>query len=107
MLVLARRFEAWIAQRETRLARWPGHWEQLERTTGSVISNVGEALDSETLPQKRRYFGYALAAAGEARKLVKGYRSADIVRVEEEAEALRLLKDIRWDLIRLIDWTKR
>jgi len=72
-----------------------------------VISNVGEALDSETLPQKRRYFGYALAAAGEARKLVKGYRSAGILGNEEAAEAMRLLKDIRWDLMRLINWTKR
>ena len=107
VLILARRFEAWCGTLEARLARWPGHWDQLERATGSVISNVGEGLDSETLPQKRRYFGYALASAGEARKLVKGYRSAGSLEPEEADEGLRLLKDIRWDLIRLVDWTKR
>ena len=107
VLVLARRFEAWCGRLESRLARWPGHWEQLERAVGSVIANVGEALDSETLPQKRRYFGYALASAGEARKLIKGYVSAGILTAEEAEEGLRLSKDIRWDLIRLVDWTKR
>ena len=107
MVVLARRFEAWFGRLESRFARWPGHWEQLERASGSVISNVGEALDSVTRPQKRRYFGYALASAGEARKLIKGYWSAGILTAEEAAEGLRLLQDIRWDLIRLIHWTKR
>lgn len=107
VLVLARRFEAWCGRLESRFARWPGHWEQLERASASVISNVGEALDSVTLPQKRRYFGYGLASAGEAPKLVKGYQSAGILTAEEATEGLRLLNDIRWDLIRLIDWTKR
>lgn len=105
--MLVKRFEAWCGRRESRLARWPGHWDQLERTAGSVISNVGEALDSETLAQKRRYFGYALAAAGEARKLVAGYQSGGILTAAESAEGLRLLEDIRWDLLRLINWTKR
>ena len=107
VLILARRFEAWCGTLETRLARWPGHWDQLERATGSLISNVGEGLDSETLPQKRRYFSYALASAGEASMLVRGYRSAGILEAEEADEGLRLLKDIRWDLMRLVDWTKR
>ena len=105
--MLAGRFEAWCGRLESRLARWPGHWDQLERATGSVVSNAGEAFDSETRPQKRRYFGYALASAGEARELVKGYRSAEVLTAEEAEEGLRLLKDIRWDLMRLIDWTKR
>jgi four helix bundle protein len=106
-VVLANRFESWCRECERRFRGWPGHWEQLESATASLVANVGEAFDSETLAQKRRYFGYALASAGEISRLVNGALRAGILPPQVAHTGLRLLKDVRWDLIRLIEWTKR
>ena len=104
---LANEYLAWCRRWERRLRRWPRVWDQLEGTASSIIANLGEALDSETMPQKRRYFGYAKASTGEGMGLVDGATRNGMLPPEAGREGLRLLRDIRWDLFRLIRWTQR
>ena len=107
VLKLANEYVAWCRHWEGRLRRWPRWWDQIEGTASSIIANLGEALDSETMPQKRKYLGYAKASSGEAEKLVAGARRNGMLPREAGEEALRILRDIRWDVVRLVRWTRR
>ncbi len=107
MVKLAEQYQAWCLKWERRLSRWPRTWDQIEGTSSSIIANLGEALDSETMAQKRKYFGYTKASAGEGLRLVTGARRNGMLPPDAGAEGLRLLRDIRWDAIRLIRWTRR
>ena len=82
-------------------------WDQVEGTASSILANLGEGLDSETMAQKRQYFSYAKASSGERIKLIDGAARNGMIPPAAGQEALRLLRDIRWDLIRLIRWTRR
>ena len=104
---LANEYQAWCRRWEQWLRRWPRTWDQIEGTSASISANLGEALDSETMPQKRKYFGYAKASAGEGLKLVDGATRTGILPAAAGKEGLRLLRDIRWDTVRLIRWTRR
>lgn len=104
---LANEYLAWFRRWERRLRRWPRTWDQVEGTASSIVANLGEALDSETMPQKRKYLGYAKASTGEAVKLVEAAVGSEMVPAEAGREALELLRDIRWDIVRLIRWTRR
>lgn len=78
----------------------------MEGTASSIVANLGEALDSETMAQKRKYFGYARASAGEGLRLVRGAAHSGMIPPEAAREGIRLLKAIRWDVVRLIRWTR-
>lgn len=104
---LANEYMAWCRSWERQLRRWPRTWDQIEGTASSIIANLGEALDSETMPQKRKYFGYAKASTGEGVKLVTAATRNGMLPPDAGRAALRLLRDIRWDVVRLIRWTRR
>ena len=104
---LANQYMAWCRSREQQLGRWPGMWGQIERAAASIVANAGEAFDSETAPLMRQYFGYARASAGESARLVMGATRAGMIAADAAKEGVRLLKNIRWDLHRLIEWTQR
>lgn len=95
----------WCRRWERELSRWPRTWDQVEGTASSIIANLGEAFDSLTMAQRRKYFGYAKASVGEARRVVAAAGRIELVPPSAAREALRLLTDIRWDLVRLIEWT--
>lgn len=103
---LANEFMAWAKSCERDIGRWPGTWDQLERAAASIAANAGEAFDSVTMPQRRMYFGYARASAGECARLVMAAERAGLIGRDVAREGLRLLENIRWDLHRLITWTR-
>lgn len=105
VMQLADRYVAWCREWEGRLRRWPRWWDQIEGTASSITANLGEALDSGTMAQKRRYLGYAKASCGEGMKLVASATRNGMIPQSAGTEALRLLRDIRWDVVRLIRWT--
>ena len=107
VMKLADEYVAWCRRWEDRLRRWPRWWDQIEGTASSITANLGEALDSETMPQKRTFLGYAKASCGEAVNLVVGAARNGMLPPDAGEEALRILRDIRWDLVRLIRWTRR
>lgn len=107
VLILADKYLDWCRRWEHRLARSPGMNDQIGRAASSLIANLGEAFDADTLGEKRRYFRYALASTGEGRKLVGGAARVGTLPSSAAGEGLKLLRDIKWDLIRLIRWTKR
>ena len=80
---------------------------QLQRTSASVLSNVGEGLDAGTAGEKRRFFGYALRAAGEAERLLMAARERGALTAPQYTRGMSLLRDIKMDLRRLIAWTRR
>ena len=104
---LANEYMAWFRRWGQRLSRWPRTYDQVEGTASSIVANLGEAMDSETMAQKRKYFGYAKASAGEGLRLVSAATHAGMLPAEAGAEGLRLLRDIRWDVVRLIRWTRQ
>ena len=103
---LAYQYLAWCRSQEQRLQQWPGTWGQIERAAASIVANSGEAFDSRTMPLMRQYFGYARASAGESARLLLGAAEAGMIPQSAAEEGLRLLTDIRWDLHRMIAWTK-
>jgi four helix bundle protein len=78
---------------------------QVERTADSILLNIGEAFGEPSRGDKRRFFRYALRSAGEAEKALLGMATLGLLPQQEVQEGLRLLKDIRLDLHRLINST--
>jgi four helix bundle protein len=87
-----------------RRARPPMHG-QVERTADSILTNIGEAFGEPSRGDKRRFFRYALRSAGEAEKALLGLATLDLLPHSMIEEGLRLLKNIRLDLHRLINST--
>ncbi len=81
--------------------------DHIQRSAAAIVANLGEAFDADTLVDKRRYFRYALTEAGESRKLVVAAGRIGALPQPPARQALQLIRDIKWDLIRLIRWTKR
>ena len=106
MVRLANEYAGWWRRWEGHLRRWPRTWDQVEGTVTSIVANLGEALDSETMAQKRKYFGYAKASAGEGLKLVGVATRNGMLPPAAGQEGLRILNDIRWDVVRLMRWTR-
>ncbi len=98
---------AWFRRWERHLRGWPRTWDQVEGTASSIVANLGEAFDSETMAQKRKYFGYAKGSAGEGLRLVRGAARSGLIPPEAAREAVGILEAIRWDVVRLIRWTRR
>ena len=107
VLRLALAYLSWCECWRRELGWRPGLADQIERAAASTLANLGEAFDSDTLPEKRRYFRYALASTGESSRLLTGVRRLDSLPPPALQEGLRLLRDIKWDLLRLIRWTRR
>jgi four helix bundle protein len=78
---------------------------QVERTADSILMNIGEAFGEPSRGDKRRFFRYALRSAGEAEKALLGLATLDLLPQPTIQEGLRLLKNIRLDLHRLINST--
>jgi four helix bundle protein len=104
---LAVEFVEWCGRWEGALARRPGLGDQVQRSAQSNLANIGEGMDALTMAQKRRYFGYALASTGEAVRLLRGARRVGALPAEAIDHGLRILRDLKWDLIRLVQWTRR
>lgn len=107
VLRLANAYLAWCDKWNARLRRWPGMNDHIQRSAAAIVANLGEGFDSDTLVEKRRYFRYALTEAGESRKLVSSAAQIGALPDSPAEESLRLLRDIKWDLIRLTRWTQR
>jgi four helix bundle protein len=80
--------------------------DQLPRAATSIVANVGEALDEPSFGDKRRFLRYALRSAGECERLVAGARRVGAIGERDAEIALRHLRDIKMDLLRLIRWTR-
>jgi four helix bundle protein len=78
---------------------------QVERTADSILMNIGEAFGEPSRGDKRRFFRYALRSAGEAEKALLGLATLNLLPEQAVHEGLRLLRDIRLDLRRLINST--
>ena len=104
---LAERFVTWCRRWEGSLDRAPGLNDQVQRAGQSILANIGEGLDAESLAQKRKYFGHALASVGECLRLLRGARRSRLLPTGAVDDALRTLRDLKWDLLRLIGWTRR
>jgi four helix bundle protein len=104
---LANAYLVWCERWKQRLRRWPGMNDHIQRSAASIVANLGEGFESDTLVDKRRYFRYALTEVGESRKLVASAARIGALPDTPTHESLRLLRDIKWDLIRLIRWTQR
>ncbi len=107
VLRLANAYLEWCEGRRERLEHWPALNDQIQRAAASLVANLGEGFDSGTMGDKRRYFRYALASVGESRKLVIGAAKVGALSSPHTQDPLVLLRDIKWDLIRLIRWTHR
>jgi four helix bundle protein len=104
---LAEDFVEWCGRWERALDRRPGLSDQVQRSAQSSLANVGEGMDALTMGEKRRYFGYALASTGEAIRLLRGAQRTRGVPARALEEGLLILRDLKWDLIRLVRWTRR
>ena len=93
-------------ERVFRRAR-PSLYDEMAPTADSVLSNVGEAFDDESFREKRKFFRYALRSAGECEKQLLGFQKINALSEPEMAQGLKLVRDIRFDLKRLIAWTTR
>lgn len=85
-------------------SRRPSMNNQLQRASDSVLANIGEGLDAGQPGEQCRFFRYALRSAGEAERLFRGAARLELLPRHEVTSALRLLKDIKMDLRRLITW---
>lgn len=81
--------------------------EHLEDAAASQLANVGEALDEDSGGDIRRFLRYAKRSGGERERLLLGAAELGCITGRELDEGMRLLKNIRWDLIRLIRWAER
>ena len=81
--------------------------EHLEDAAASQLANVGEALDEDSAGDIRRFLRYAKRSGGECERLLLGAAELGCITGPELDEGMRLLKNIRWDLIRLIRWAGR
>jgi four helix bundle protein len=79
--------------------------EHIQDAADSILLNTGEALDELSRPDKRRFLRYALRSAGEAEKGLRAVAELDLLPAPAVNDGLRLLRDIRLDLRRLIQWT--
>jgi four helix bundle protein len=105
VLRLALDFVAFCQQHQRAVARArPTLDGQLQETADSILLNLGEAFDEPSRGDKRRFFRYALRSAGEAEKGLRGIAVLDLIPRPTIEEGLRLLRDIRFDLKRLINW---
>jgi four helix bundle protein len=76
----------------------------LQDAAASVLSNVGEGLDEPSKGDKRRFFRYAVRSAGECEQLLRGLARVGALPPEALAGGIRLLRQIKMDLLRLIRW---
>jgi four helix bundle protein len=85
--------------------RKPGLNRHLQEAAASVVANVGEALEERNRGDKRRFFGYAMRSAGECEHLLRALIEVGALPAASTERALRLTRDIRMDLLRLIRWS--
>jgi four helix bundle protein len=76
----------------------------LQEAAASVVANAGEALEEPNRGDKRRFFRYAMRSAGECEHLLRALGEVDALAEARLEEGLRLLRDIRQDLLRLLRW---
>jgi four helix bundle protein len=106
VLGLALRFVAFYQRYEAEVARArPGLGVQLQEAADSIVLNLGEGFDEPSRGDKRRFFRYALRSAGEAEKGLHALSVLNLIPSPALEEGLRLLRDIRFDLKRLINWS--
>jgi four helix bundle protein len=83
----------------------PGLDEEIQEAADSVVLNLAEGFAESSRGDKRRFFRYALRSAGEAEKGLRTLAIVDLLPPHALAEGLRLLRDIRLDIRRLITWS--
>jgi four helix bundle protein len=81
--------------------------DQLQRAAGSVLANVGEALDEPSPGDKRRFLRYARRSAGECDRLLRALARLHHLTPRSATTALNLVRDIKMDIDRLIRWSAR
>jgi four helix bundle protein len=78
--------------------------EHLQDAAASVLANVGEALDEDSLGDKRRLCRYALRSAGECERLLHGLARVGAIPASRRDEGIRLVRSVKMELLRLIRW---
>jgi four helix bundle protein len=78
---------------------------QLQRAAASILSNIGEGFDELSKTDQRRFFRYAIRSAGESQRLLQGLTIVGALDPTQTAPGYALLKDIKFDLLRLIQWS--
>lgn len=81
-------------------------WRQLEDAAASLLANLGEAFDEESAGDRERFLRYAKRSAGECERTLLGGARLKAVTGAELDRGMKLLKDIKWDVLRLIGWTR-
>ncbi|MBW3554993.1 MAG: four helix bundle protein [Gemmatimonadetes bacterium] len=81
--------------------------DHLQDSAASALANVGEGWDDPNPREKRRFFHYALRSGGECQRQLRGVARVRAISPEELAEGMRLLLDLKLDLLRLIAWCDR
>jgi four helix bundle protein len=76
----------------------------LQEAGASLLSNIGEAFEEKSRGDRRRFFRYALRSAGECERLLHGLARVGALPPDRLAAGIRLLRDIKLDLLRLIRW---
>lgn len=79
----------------------------LEDAAASQLANIGEALDEDSGGDMRRFLRYAKRSGGECERLLLGAAELGCITRLELDQGMRLLKNIRWDLVRLLNWAQR
>jgi four helix bundle protein len=87
--------------------RQHAHTSHIRAAAASIQANTGEAFGEQSMGDKRRFFRYALRSATECEHLLRGLRKIAVSRQADVDQALRLVRDIRMDLLRLIRWASR
>ena len=81
--------------------------DHLADAAASLLANIGEALEEESPGDMRRFLRYAKRSAGECERLLLGGAELGVVTPRQLEEGMRRLKDLKWDLRRLMAWTHR
>ncbi len=84
------------------VARQPAN-DHLQRSAASVVTNVGEGLGEMSTGDKVRLYRYAHRSAVECEHALRSLTAVGAVANEDLLCALRLLKDVKLDLRRLIN----
>jgi four helix bundle protein len=78
---------------------------QLQRAAASILSNIGEGFDEPNKTEQRRFFRYAIRSAGESQRVLQGLTIVGALDPDQAATGTALLKNIKYDLLRLIQWS--
>ena len=108
VVTLALEFLEFVRRVGPRMARVqkPGA-EHLADAAASQLANIGEALDEDSRGDRRRFLRYAKRSGGECERLLLGAAELGCLTPRELDEGMTLLRNIRWDLLRLIKRTHR